>query len=423
MHPKREETRNGWPLTVLWIILAMIFLGLSAASIIRNRVTYIKQSTTKSKAQAQLLGENTAGMLYTVDYFLLSVASMVQHESAYGATITPSALLALVRKESRILPQIENVVFLDAQGNVAASDEPVDEFRLANFAEYRDAWLGTAVETRFTEKNEVSIRLSRRLESHTGEFLGVLVAVIDAAFFYDRYNDYLNIDADAILLFDNDGRVLSNWYESTVFRMVAVGANIDALPGFPSLSDIQATGGGQRTFQNKTGLTSIYQIRQFPYYVAVMHTRQNSLHQWYRETKRDVAIIVVTTIIALMALGMAHRQSKRRKAVERQLQDHQLNLENMIQQRTEELDKSNASLSQKNEALEDALKEIKTLKGILPICSFCKNIRDDKGYWEKVEVYVQRHSQADFSHSICPDCARKHYPELNLFDDEAPEES
>ncbi|GAB6907211.1 membrane hypothetical protein [Desulfosarcina cetonica] len=59
--------------------------------------------------------------------------------------------------------------------------------------------------------------------------------------------------------------------------------------------------------------------------------------------------------------------------------------------------------------LENALKEIKTLRGILPLCSFCKKIRNDKGYWEQVDVYIQKHLQADVSHSVCPDCAKKHY--------------
>lgn len=60
--------------------------------------------------------------------------------------------------------------------------------------------------------------------------------------------------------------------------------------------------------------------------------------------------------------------------------------------------------------LEQALREIKTLSGLIPICSNCKKIRDDKGYWQQVEVYVRDHSEADFSHSICPDCVEKLYP-------------
>ena len=63
--------------------------------------------------------------------------------------------------------------------------------------------------------------------------------------------------------------------------------------------------------------------------------------------------------------------------------------------------------------LEKALDEIKTLTGILPICSFCKKIRDDKGYWEQVEVYINKHSEADFSHSICPKCMKEKYPDLS----------
>lgn len=55
--------------------------------------------------------------------------------------------------------------------------------------------------------------------------------------------------------------------------------------------------------------------------------------------------------------------------------------------------------------------EIKRLRGMLPICSSCKKIRDDKGYWKQVEVYIRDHSEAQFTHGICPDCLRSLYPE------------
>ncbi|MBU0993189.1 MAG: hypothetical protein KJ737_11905 [Proteobacteria bacterium] len=60
--------------------------------------------------------------------------------------------------------------------------------------------------------------------------------------------------------------------------------------------------------------------------------------------------------------------------------------------------------------LKSALTEIKTLKGILPLCSFCKKIRKDDGEWESVDVYIHEHSQADISHSVCPQCMKIHYP-------------
>ena len=64
-----------------------------------------------------------------------------------------------------------------------------------------------------------------------------------------------------------------------------------------------------------------------------------------------------------------------------------------------------------------ALKEVKTLSGLLPICSHCKKIRDDKGYWNQIEVYIHAHTDAKFSHSICQECAKKHYPDLDIYDD------
>jgi len=62
--------------------------------------------------------------------------------------------------------------------------------------------------------------------------------------------------------------------------------------------------------------------------------------------------------------------------------------------------------------LQKSLGEIKTLRGLIPICSFCKKIRNDENYWEQVEVYVGRHTGAQFSHSYCPSCMKKHYPEF-----------
>lgn len=63
------------------------------------------------------------------------------------------------------------------------------------------------------------------------------------------------------------------------------------------------------------------------------------------------------------------------------------------------------------EELQRALAEVKTLQGILPICSFCKKIRNDKGYYEQIEKYIHKHSGVDFSHTICPTCMKEHYPE------------
>jgi phosphoserine phosphatase RsbU/P len=71
-----------------------------------------------------------------------------------------------------------------------------------------------------------------------------------------------------------------------------------------------------------------------------------------------------------------------------------------------------AAMADKVRELQKALDHVRTLRGIIPICASCKNIRDDRGYWKQVEVYVRDHTEADFSHSICPECIKKLYPEF-----------
>ena len=73
------------------------------------------------------------------------------------------------------------------------------------------------------------------------------------------------------------------------------------------------------------------------------------------------------------------------------------------------------------EALRQALDQIKTLRGIVPICMICKKIRDDQGYWSQVEVYVHNHTEAEFSHGLCPECSKKIYPDLEEDDGFGPQ--
>jgi Cache domain len=84
-----------------------------------------------------------------------------------------------------------------------------------------------------------------------------------------------------------------------------------------------------------------------------------------------------------------------------------------IQQKaSDDIKLKNADLQRMNSSLNEALENIKTLKGMLPICSYCKKIRNDTGYWQQIESYVRDHTDAEFSHSICPSCVRQFFPEM-----------
>lgn len=77
-----------------------------------------------------------------------------------------------------------------------------------------------------------------------------------------------------------------------------------------------------------------------------------------------------------------------------------------------ELERTETSLRTSVADLQRALADVRTLSGLLPICAHCKKVRDDAGYWTQIEVFVRDRSEAEFSHGICPDCLRKHFPDL-----------
>ena len=111
-------------------------------------------------------------------------------------------------------------------------------------------------------------------------------------------------------------------------------------------------------------------------------------------------------------------------------------LEQRVLERTEELATKNEALGreieqrERSEAarqetvndLQEALARLKVLSGLLPICSHCKKIRDDSGYWNQIEVYVREHSHAEFSHGICPDCLAEHYPMVRSMEEKKRDE-
>jgi DNA-binding NarL/FixJ family response regulator len=70
-------------------------------------------------------------------------------------------------------------------------------------------------------------------------------------------------------------------------------------------------------------------------------------------------------------------------------------------------------LEERKKLMQEALATVKTLKGLLPICAACKKIRDDKGYWNQLEAYIEAHSDAEFTHGLCPECKKKVFPKVD----------
>lgn len=128
-----------------------------------------------------------------------------------------------------------------------------------------------------------------------------------------------------------------------------------------------------------------------------------------------------------LAITVIIRDVTERRRAEETLQSAREDLEMRVRTRTADLEEANKRLQFEIEKrnrieserqillkrLQEALARIKTLGGLIPICASCKKVRDDKGYWNQIEEYVKRHSHAEFSHGVCPDCMKKLYPEFS----------
>ena len=110
-----------------------------------------------------------------------------------------------------------------------------------------------------------------------------------------------------------------------------------------------------------------------------------------------ITFVIATTVISSMISLLLNNSDRERRRLDE--------VNRMLEERMEELNRANAEL-------EDALDRVDTLSGLLPICASCKKVRDDQGYWRQIESYIRKHSRADFTHGICPDCVKELYPDL-----------
>lgn len=97
----------------------------------------------------------------------------------------------------------------------------------------------------------------------------------------------------------------------------------------------------------------------------------------------------------------------------KELKKQNLELERLVQLKTQELLSINATLYRKNQDLGRALQEVKTLKGLIPICANCKKIRDDAGYWQEIEEYFVKNTDVKLTHGICEGCIKELYPGID----------
>lgn len=174
-------------------------------------------------------------------------------------------------------------------------------------------------------------------------------------------------------------------------------------------------------------------------YLACADIETGSIEKRIRDNTKKAVFISLYFLFFSIPFILAFRffftlYNRHLKKINIELNGYKQHLELLVDQRTSELsstrdllrkelqlrEESENELRNEKIHLEEALNEVKVLSGLVPICSSCKKIRDDNGYWNQLEKYIQEHSGARFSHGLCPDCVKKLYPDLkkNRLEDE-----
>jgi len=191
---------------------------------------------------------------------------------------------------------------------------------------------------------------------------------------------------------------------------------------------IELTGAGKITFLNKTAVQllglpeerllstyfpDIFNDSQRMLILDILSLREDAITR----IGEELPVVLHDNYLLIKFVPFQEGNSKhfiimvqnitRRKKMELELKKHEEDMEKLVQQRT-------AALEDINKKLKVALCKVKLLSGMLPICASCKKIRDDKGYWNQIEEYIRDHSEAEFTHSMCEECAEKLYPGFNF---------
>ena len=230
-----------------------------------------------------------------------------------------------------------------------------------------------------------------------------------------RYRNLFDSISDLIMIHDLEGRLLnvnpavSKLSGYTFEELIGRPISDFIIPEFRSL------------FQNEY----LKEVKSKGRSEGVVVFQSKDEHQHYLEYRN----VIVTPEDGQQYISGLGRDITDRKKVEEALQKSYDELDRRVKERTSDLAAANEQLKREigerlkaeseNQTLigdlKKALKEVKKLSGLLPICASCKKIRDDKGYWNQLEDFIQKHSEAEFSHGVCPDCAKKLYPDLEIY--------
>jgi C4-dicarboxylate-specific signal transduction histidine kinase len=283
--------------------------------------------------------------------------------------------------------------------------------------EPRDAWffrvrdLTTPYEINLdpdlANRDALTIFVNHRIVDDQGRFLGATGIGLTIKSVNAMMLDYRRRYDRNVYFVNPNGQLITRLDQTTASTASPV--TPDDLTA--QIKKLIASGKSSASFQRK-GTTLHLNARFIPelnWYLVVEQAETKALRNIFKALIANLFFCIAVTVGVLFLFNFILNIFRRRLD---QVFEEELALRRINRDQAESISLQNRELSESNIRLQAALADVKKLSGLLPICASCKKIRDDRGYWNRIEAYIQNHSEAEFSHSICPECSRKLYPEI-----------
>lgn len=232
----------------------------------------------------------------------------------------------------------------------------------------------------------MTVFINHRVLDYDGNFIGAAGVGLTTSFIRRLVEDYQRQYGSDVYLLTPEGRILFDGSSSP-----HPGDNIRELPGISKVAEeILSTDQAILRYSEHGSLVQLTSrfIPELEWYLVVAKTDKTAIARIGQALLANLGLCLLITVFAILLTSVTVNAYQGFCDTQRQ------------------------ELVEQNAALEKALSEVRKLSGLLPICASCKKIRDDSGYWHQIELYIREHSEADFSHGICPSCAEEHYPEF-----------
>lgn len=373
------------------ILLAvnLFVLGMAWASVKQGRKHAEEQARINSSNLALVLERNLDGDIRAIDFALFAVKREITRQQESGG-LRSDQLNAYIRNIFALYPNLDSIRTANAAGEIdhgigvlpgpRASVADRDYFLTLQADPGAGLVISKPVLGRISQK--WVIIFARRVDDRNGGFGGVVYGVITLDGFTRALATVDPGPLGTVFLGDRELGLVARYP-----FVKGISDRIGDRGRSQTFMDLWKSGKTEGSFTTLSGLDQVKRTFAFrkvgphPLWVSVGLASEDYLAQWRRETQKTWVLsgffCALTTVLGTLLLRAWSKERQRR-----------------IQE------------------LSQALAEVKALSGLLPICSNCKKIRDDGGYWNQIEAYIQARSEAQFTHGICPDCAREIYPEL-----------